>query len=126
MFTWCPSSNGVESRAGGKRCEFDLMAKKSTSETAVTAEFERAIDEMAKEVVSRMSPLEIGLLRYPYSEPVKLKHVPADVVDDHLTRYTKAELKRGQFFRIGDQYTFFMDQKAKAKREAKGDFASSK
>jgi hypothetical protein len=36
-----------------------------------------------------------------------------------LTRYTKAELKRGQFFRVGGRFTFFMDHnKAKSKRNS--------
>ena len=93
------------------------MAKKPKLETPVTLELERAINEVAEKVVSQMSPLELGFLRYPHAEPVKLKRVPPDVIDDHLTRYTKAELKRGQFFRVCHRYTFFMDHKAKAKRE---------
>ena len=78
---------------------------------------ETDIDAIASELVSQMSPLEIGLLKYPFATPVKLKLVPDDVLEDHLSRYTKAELKRGQFFRVGDKYTFFMDHKAKEKRE---------
>ncbi len=74
----------------------------------VPPELEKAIDEVAAKVVSEMSPLEMGLLRYPFAEPVKLERVPKEVIKDHLTRYTKAELKRGQFFRVGDKYTFFV------------------
>jgi hypothetical protein len=60
--------------------------------------------------------MEIGRLLHPDSEPVKLKRVPADVVADHRTRYSREELKRGQFFRVGDQYTFIMDHAAYNKR----------
>jgi len=107
-----------------RRTEFlestPVMGKKSDNfgfGPEVPPELEKAIDEVAAKVVSEMSPLEMGLLRYPFAEPVKLKRVPKEVIKDHLTRYTKAELKRGQFFRVGDKYTFFMDHKAKAKRE---------
>lgn len=55
---------------------------------------------------------------HPHATPVKLKHVPVEVMNDHLTRYTKTELKRGQFFRVGDHFTFFMDHKAKSKRNS--------
>lgn len=85
----------------------------------VPHELAKAIDERAAKLVSRVSPLEIGLLRYPFAKPVKLKRVPEKVLQDHRTRYTKAELKRGQFFRVGDKYTFFMDHEAKARRERK-------
>ena len=93
-----------------------MTAKKPNPETAVMRELERALDEAAAQIASRMSPLEMGLLIHPDAQPVALKGVPTDVIDDHLTRYTRAELNRGQFFRIGDRYTFFMDHQAKAKR----------
>ncbi len=85
----------------------------------VPHELAKAIDDVAAKVISRMSPLEMGLLRYPFAKPVKLKLVPEKVLQDHLTRYTKVELKRGQFFRVGDKYTFFIDHEAKARREQK-------
>lgn len=47
----------------------------------------------------------------PHATSVKLKPVPVEVMNDHLTRYTKAELKRGEFFRFGDRFTFFVDHK---------------
>lgn len=74
------------------------------------------IDDVARDIVSNQSPLEMGLMVYPHATPIKLKHVPMEVMNDHLTRYTKTELKRGQFFRVGDRFTFFMDHKARAKR----------
>jgi hypothetical protein len=76
------------------------------------------VDDVARNVVNQMSPLEIGLMVHPHATPVKLKHVPVGVMKDHLTRYTKAELKRGQFFRVGERFTFFMDHKAKSKRSS--------
>ena len=85
----------------------------------VPHELAKEIDKTAAKVISRMSPLEIGLLRYPFAKPVTLKRVAEKVLRDHLTRYTEAELKRGQFFRVGDRYTFFMDHEAKARRERK-------
>jgi len=76
------------------------------------------VDDVARNVVTQMSPLEIGLMVHPHATPVKLKHVPVGVMNDHLTRYTKAELKRGQFFRVGERFTFFMDHKARSKRNS--------
>ena len=96
------------------------MARKPTdlsSNHGKNSSMEYEIDEIASELVSQMSPLEIGFLRYPFAIPVKLKLIPDNVLKDHLSRYTKAELKRGQFFQVGDKYTFFMDHKAKAIRE---------
>ena len=73
-------------------------------------------DIMAQEIVSRLTPLEIGQLIHPDAEPIKFKNVPLEVIEDHLTRYSKSELKRGQFFRVRDEYTFFMDHKSYEKR----------
>ena len=81
-------------------------------------DLEQIVDDVARNVVAQMSPLEIGLIVHPHATPVKLKHVPVGVMNDHLTRYTKAELKRGQFFRVGDRFTFFMDHKTKSKRDS--------
>ena len=76
------------------------------------------VDDIARNVVSQMSPLEIGWMVHPHATPVNLKQIPAGVMHDHLTRYTKAELKRGQFFRVDGSFTFFMDHKAKSKRKS--------
>ena len=98
------------------------MAKKPTDHNSnPNSVLENEIAAIASELVSQMSSLEIGLLKYPFATPVKLKLVPDDVLKDHLSRYTKTELKRGQFFRVGDKYTFFMDHKAKARREKNDD-----
>ncbi len=94
------------------------MPKKLQCRDLGDPELVAAIDEVAEAYVSQVSPREMGLLKYPFAEPVKMKRVSVDVIDDHLTRYTKAELKRGQFFRVGGKYTFFMDHQTKAKREA--------
>lgn len=53
---------------------------------------------------------------YPTAVAVRLKHVPTEIVMDHRSRYSKAELKRGQFFKIGEKYTFIMDHVAYDKR----------
>ena len=55
---------------------------------------------------------------HPHATPVILKHAQVGVMNDHSTRYTKAELKRGQFFRVSDRFTFFMDHEAKSKRDS--------
>ena len=73
-------------------------------------------DIMAQEFVSRLTPLEIGKLIHPDAEPIKFRNAPKEVIEDHLTRYSKSELKRGQFFRVRDKYTFFMDHKSYKKR----------
>ena len=71
---------------------------------------------MAQEFVSGLTPLEIGKLIHPDAEPIKFKSVPREVIEDHLTRYSKSELKRGQFFRVCDKYTFFMDHESYKRR----------
>jgi hypothetical protein len=77
----------------------------------------KLVDAVAQKIVEKMSPLEMGKLIYPGGIPVPLKKVPESVILEHLSRYTKKELKRGQFFRIGTKFTFFMDRKAKEKRQ---------
>lgn len=76
----------------------------------------QVIDQLAHAIVRHLNPMEIGRLLHPDAEPVKLKWVPADVIADHLTRYSKGELQQGQFFRIRSRYTFIMDQAAYDKR----------
>ncbi len=77
---------------------------------------EETIDTLAHAIVAKMSPLELGKMIYPDAEPVDLARVPQPVIADHTTRYTEKELKAGQFFRVGDKYTFFMDHEAKKTR----------
>ncbi len=77
----------------------------------------KLVDGSAQKIVEKMSPLEMGKLIYPGAIPVPFKKVPESVILDHLSRYTKQELKRGQFFRIGTKFTFFMDRKAYEKRQ---------
>ena len=96
------------------------MTTKLPARHGMSPDLVQIVDDVARDIVSQMSPLEIGLTVYPHATPVKLRHVPVGVMDDHLTRYTKAELKRGQFFRVGNRFTFFMDHNAKAKRASGG------
>ena len=77
----------------------------------------KQVNTEAQKIVENMSPLEMGRLIYPDGIPVPLKKVPESVIVDHLSRYSKQELKRGQFFQIGTQFTFFMDRKAYQKRQ---------
>jgi len=77
---------------------------------------EEMIDVLAHATVRQMTPLEIGLILHPTAIAIELKHVPAAIIADHRSRYSKAELKRGQFFKIGEQYTFIMDHAAYDKR----------
>ena len=75
------------------------------------------IDVLAHATVRQMTPLEIGRILHPTAIAVELKHVPAAIIADHRSRYLKAELKRGQFFKIGERYTFIMDHAAYDKRQ---------
>jgi hypothetical protein len=71
----------------------------------------------AREIVTRMTPLEIGLAVYPTGRPVPLRSVPEAVVRDHLGRYTYAELENGQFLEVlPGKFTFFMDHEARKRR----------
>lgn len=74
------------------------------------------IDIFARTMVRQMTPLEIGQMLYPTAVAVRLKNVPIEIIVDHRSRYSKAEIKRGQFFKIGERYTFIMDHTAYDKR----------
>lgn len=74
------------------------------------------IDIFAHTMVRQLTPLEIGQMLYPTAVAVRLKHVPTEIIVDHRSRYSKAELKKGQFFKIGERYTFIMDHAAYDKR----------
>lgn len=75
------------------------------------------IDEEAYSQIEKMSPIQIGKLVYPDGVALSFAKVPKEIVTEHLQRYTKKELKRGQFFRVGDKFTFFMDKIAYEKRK---------
>ncbi|MDY7091649.1 MAG: hypothetical protein SX243_01620 [Acidobacteriota bacterium] len=78
-----------------------------------------ALDVLARAQIATMSPLEMGQLVYPQARPVPIEQVPDAVVREHLTRYSRRELERGQFFEVVQgKFTFFMDHEAKRKREA--------
>jgi hypothetical protein len=78
---------------------------------------EEMIDVLAYATVRQMTPLEIGRILHPTAIAVDLNHVPAAIIADHRSRYSKVELKKGQFFKIGEQYTFIMDHAAYDKRQ---------
>ena len=81
----------------------------------------REFDRMARMIVRQMTPLEIGKRLYPSAIPVARNAVPKAVVKDHLNRYTKGELKEGQFFEVlPGKYTFIMGHKAYRRREPRG------
>ena len=88
--------------------------QKGPSRRSLTVE--ETVDTLAHAIVSSMSPLELGKMMYPDAEPIDLASVPELVVADYATRYTAKELNAGQFFRIGDTYTFFMGHEAKKAR----------
>jgi hypothetical protein len=79
----------------------------------------KQVEAEAQKIAEKMSPLEMGRLIYPDGIPVPWKKVPESVILEHLSRYSKQELKRGQFFKIGTKFTFFMDRKAYQKRQPK-------
>ena len=76
-------------------------------------------DIYAATMVRHMTPLEIGRLLHPDAEAVPYKNVPTAVLTDHKTRYSRAELRRGQFFKIGEKYTFIMDHDAYDRRNGR-------
>jgi hypothetical protein len=94
------------------------MMKRGADPLLMTAQVEAS----ARKIVEAMSPAEIAKLRYPDGELIVLSSVPSAVVKDHLERYTIDKLKRGQFIKVTGaktHFVFFMDHKAKARREAK-------
>ena len=81
-------------------------------------EIDRMIDENAQQIIQGMTPLEIGLLRYPNATPREFGEVPADVIADHLKRYKMRELKEGQFLEVlPGKYTFFMGHETKKRKD---------
>lgn len=78
------------------------------------------VETEARKIAERMTPAEKALSRYPDATLVGLDEVPSSVVEDHLTRYTKDELQRGQFILVKGSkkhYVFFMDKKTKERLE---------
>jgi hypothetical protein len=81
---------------------------------------EAAIEAEAQAQIAKMSPLEMGRIVHPNASPVAIADVPETVLADHLTRYSRRELERGQFFEVlPGRFTFFMDHRAKRAREAR-------
>jgi hypothetical protein len=55
------------------------------------------IDVLAHATVRhrQMTPLEIGRILHPTAIAVELKHVPAAIIADHRSRYSKGRAKKG-------------------------------
>ncbi|MDP4027709.1 MAG: hypothetical protein Q8P42_01885 [Gallionella sp.] len=76
-----------------------------------------AVDLLAHDIVSRMSPLEIGKMIYPDGVAVALCNVPEPVLTDHATRYSQKELGAGQFLKVCNTHVFIVGHETKkAKR----------
>ena len=74
------------------------------------------IDLQASAIIRQMSPLEIGQMLHPDAESIPYKEVPTAVLASYKKRYSRTELKRGQFFKIGERHTFIMDHDAYGRR----------
>lgn len=98
------------------RADMEDLRVHEDNEPRDTEMIAEMIDMFAYTMVRQMTPLEIGQMLYPTAVAVRLKHVPTEIVMDHRSRYSKAELKRGQFFKIDEKYTFIMDHVAYDKR----------
>ena len=71
------------------------------------------VDKISKQIVSNLTPLEIGKILYPDALPVEYSCIPDEVKKEHQTRYTEKELGDGQFFEVlPGKYTFIMSQKS--------------
>lgn len=79
----------------------------------------KLVDEEAHYIIDEMAPIEMGKLIYPNSVAVSFTKVPKEIIAEHLQRYSKKELKRGQFFKVDDKFTFFMDKIAYDRRKKK-------
>ena len=81
-------------------------------------EIDRMVDETAHQIIQGMTPLELGLLRYPYATPREVGEVPGNIIADHLKRYTMQDLIEGQFLEVlPGKYTFFMGHETKKRKD---------
>lgn len=75
------------------------------------------VDKISKQIVSNLTPLEIGKTLYPDASPVEYSCIPDEIKKEHQTRYTEIELEDGQFFEVlPGKYTFIMSQKSHSVR----------
>ena len=82
------------------------------------SEIDGMIDETARQIVEGMTPLQIGLMRYPGAKPRKLDQVPAAVMADHLDRYMMQDLISGQFLEVlPGKYMFIMGHETKKRKD---------
>ena len=71
------------------------------------------VDKISKQIVSNLTPLEIGKILYPDAFPVEYSCIPDEVKKEHQSRYTEKELGDGQFFEVlPGKYTFIMSQES--------------
>ena len=77
------------------------------------------VDKISEEIVSNLTPLEIGKILYPSAIPVEYSCMPDEEKKEHRTRYTEEELENGQFFEVlPGKYTFIMSQKSHSVRNS--------
>lgn len=81
---------------------------------------DRKIDDYAERFVADMTPCEMGEMLYPGAAPRKLDDVPEQIVLEHLTRYTRDDLKKGQFLEVlPGKYTFIMAKEPRRRLEGR-------
>ena len=67
-----------------------------------------AVDEMAKEFLETLTPLEMGFLMHDDPQPVSLQELDSDTQRKYRSKYGTKNLRRGQFFRLkSGSITFF-------------------
>ena len=49
------------------------------------------VDKISEQIVSNLTPLEIGKILYPDAIPIEYLCVPDEIKKEHLTRYTEKE-----------------------------------
>lgn len=66
------------------------------------------VDEIAKEFLETLTPMEMGFLMHDDPQPVSLQELDSDTQQKYRSKYGTKNLKRGQFFRLkSGSVTFF-------------------
>ena len=66
------------------------------------------VDEMAKEFLETLTPMEMGFLMHDDPQPVFLQELDSDTQRKYRSKYGTKNLRRGQFFRLkSGSITFF-------------------
>ena len=69
------------------------------------------VDEIAKEFLETLTPMEMGFLMHDDPQPVSLQELDSDTQQKYRSKYGTKNLKRGQFFRLkSGSVTFFSHQ----------------